>query len=538
MAYKVHPTSTVSTSFSVSGAASVDLAINEDVDSADDGAKYAYANSAGDDFEVLLEEPPFTPSIGSGHVVRFRAKGGGTGAAAQLIVYLIDRSVVPEVTLYEGEKITLSSSFSTYEVDLGLTEPLADYSSLSLLVTDSGPAGEMRVNLSALEFKIPSVFEISGAISSSSSLTAAMGGVGALSGSCAASSVAAASMSGSGAMAGVIAATSSLAASAMLMVSASGTIAATSSLSAAATGTGSVAGRIDATATLSASFYDGSDLGPWETLSNLLRERVQSQVIEPLKLGAAYDNAVLGPISETRWVRVAVRPGESDQLTMESRPVFRKSGELVCSIMAPLGEGDGPSLSIADSIIDALRAVKYAQVTFELPQIELGRRDGAFWRTDVRMSFRADFQLDRVAGSAPLSLSSANAAAVLRSRFHDVATVAHGIEVQYDGEDDVGRDPTELWARFSVLHGATTVAERRGDSRTYRTVGLGSALIFVPLETGELSALRLADQIAQHFRSVSDRGVTFKTPLVSGTQRAGAWWQVSVTCPFQWDQIA
>ena len=152
MAYKVHPTSTVSTSFSVSGAASVDLAINEDVDSADDGAKYAYANSAGDDFEVLLEEPPFTPSIGSGHVVRFRAKGGGTGAAAQLIVYLIDRSMVPEVTLYEGEKITLSSSFSTYEVDLGLTEPLADYSSLSLLVTDSGPAGEMRVNLSARQF--------------------------------------------------------------------------------------------------------------------------------------------------------------------------------------------------------------------------------------------------------------------------------------------------------------------------------------------------------------------------------------------------
>ena len=447
MTFTSHPTSTVSNSgYTLVGGSDVAAIIAKSVDSGDD-TSYVESIADSKDFQVTLEAPGFSPEVGDGHVLRFRGQSDSSGSSsAEVEVSLLDlglggSNVITSVTT------TLSSVMTTYEFDLDFSAPLSDYSALAIQVTDIGTSTSDRIRVNSVELKIPSVFEISGAISSSSSLTAAMGGVGALSGSCAASSVAAASMSGSGAMAGVIAATSSLAASAMLMVSASGTIAATSSLSAAATGTGSVAGRIDATATLSASFYDGSDLGPWETLSNLLRERVQSQVIEPLKLGAAYDNAVLGPISETRWVRVAVRPGESDQLTMESRPVFRKSGELVCSIMAPLGEGDGPSLSIADSIIDALRAVKYAQVTFELPQIELGRRDGAFWRTDVRMSFRADFQLDRVAGSAPLSLSSANAAAVLRSRFHDVATVAHGIEVQYDGDDDVGRDPTELWAR-------------------------------------------------------------------------------------------
>lgn len=232
--------------------------------------------------------------------------------------------------------------------------------------------------------------------------------------------------------------------------------------------------------------------------------------------------------------------GQCEQIAIgpNASNLYRKSGEVVASVFTPLGQGDGEALTIASTIVSAMRGVTVSETTFEAPRVETGYRDGTRWRVDVRMPFKADFTLERVTGTAPTSLTLEDAASVVRTRFDSEVATGLSIGIQYDGEDGAIPAPTVTWCRLAIVHGASEAVERVGTDTRFRTVGVAYAYLFVPLERGDQDALRKGDQIARAFRAVSDRGVTFKTPLVSGTQRAGPWWQVKVACPFHWDEIA
>lgn len=560
------PTATSDNStWTLVGDSDVHLCVDDPTASSDDATTYVQAAFDGATFTVDLPSISPVPSVAAGHTLRVRARNAGGAAidVGEVVVSLLDAGG----PLFASPKTEIDNAgWADFSFDLGLASPLSDYSALRIQVDDAGVNVDKRLRISSVEFEIPSEVAITGSTSASGSPSATMKGIGVLTGSSAGSASAAAACTGIGALSGSSAsnaqaaalllgvgsiagsssATGSLTGTGSLVTLGTGSIASTASASASAIGVASISGSISASASASAVVDDGAELGPWETLSNIVRARVDEEVATPLGLSAAYDNAPF-TVPTATYLRVSVRSDAAEQITIASAHAYRKSGEAIVSILAPLGEGDGPSLTIAAAVVAAMRGVTVNQVTFEAPRIVVvqrgsiehpGIREGSRWRTDVRMRFRADFTLDRIAGSEPTTLDLASAAAVLRSRFHEVATTLHSVTVQYDGEEQVEQDPTGLWARFTVLHGDQRAVEHVGASRLYRTVGLGSALIFVPLEAGEREALRLADQIADHFRSVSDRGVTFKTPLVSGTQRAGAWWQVVVTCPFQWDEIA
>lgn len=126
----------------------------------------------------------------------------------------------------------------------------------------------------------------------------------------------------------------------------------------------------------------------------------------------------------------------------------------------------------------------------------------------------------------------------IRSRFKTevVDKISGGLSTQYDNNDEFTVPTDTRWCRFAVLDG-DSFQTSLGSTKNYRTAGIAVAEIRIPVGRGDKEALVVADFIKDAFTSVSVSGVTFKTPKVETIGRAGAWWQVNVTCPFQVDRL-
>jgi hypothetical protein len=123
----------------------------------------------------------------------------------------------------------------------------------------------------------------------------------------------------------------------------------------------------------------------------------------------------------------------------------------------------------------------------------------------------------------------------IRSRFKtQVADKTAGLVVIYDNAPFTDSDVR--WVRFTIKTGDTT-QRTIGAQKTYRTIGIAIAQIFVPVDQGDRDALQLADTITAAFRSVTDQGVRYQTPSTKNVGRTDQWWQVNVTCPFFADEI-
>lgn len=126
---------------------------------------------------------------------------------------------------------------------------------------------------------------------------------------------------------------------------------------------------------------------------------------------------------------------------------------------------------------------------------------------------------------------------VVRSRFKTQIADVQSVTVQYDNAPFT--EPEDAtWVRWTIVPAQTSLVAIGGTSRRYRTVGLAVASIFVPVESGDALALRLADAVATAFRCVTDTGVVFSSPSVINRGRDENWWQVNVECPFYADDLA
>lgn len=560
MTYALKPSSTITNSvWSLVGDTDVHLCIDEGVDAADDATTYAFSTNLGDYFEVQLPDPGFTPVVAAGHKIRVRGRVYSVGATdGEIQIDLYDGGSLGGSLVYSTGRQLLLPSFGTYEFDLGLSNPLGDYTNLTLVLSDTGSGIARRVRVTALEFSIPNEFPIDGTSAGSSTPSGTVVGRGALTGSSDGLSTPSATCVGRGALSGSSAASSQVAgvliavapisgssagssaasATGIRAVLATGTSSGTSALSGTVQGFGALLGTIATTSTVNGLLIDSSGLGPYELISNAVRLRFQQTVKVPESIPVQFDNAPFAAPTQTTWARVKVRVGAAEQIAFGATNSYRKTGELIVSFYTPLGTGDQAALALADLVKSSFRLVETDPVVYGVPSTRPGMRDGAFWRVDVVVPFLADFALSRLSGSAPGSaLTFEEVANIARSRFSDIAETSLGLDVIYDAESQPAPAIGSTFVRCAVLQGESALVGL-GSQRTYRTQGLISAAVYVPLESGEKSGLSKADRIADYFRAVTDRGVTFKTPLARSVEREGAWWRISVVCPFQWDEVS
>lgn len=557
------PTGTINDSgWTLVGDASVALCIDEGVDTADDGTTYAQSTTPGETFEVSLSDigtPP--PTKGAGHKIRVRARD--VGIAVLHGEFTVELWQDGGVLFTSGRQITnLGHAWTTFEIDCGFSSPLTHYDGLSIVLvdTDSGPG--QRIRISALEFVAPSEVEIPAPTAGYSTTTGAMTGAGLVPGGSSASATAASARATSGlAVAASITSASKVAAGfgATVGVLLMTTVGASSS-AAACRGTGGVTGFAAGTSQAAASpiasgrvagstagsslanYGDDAavDLGPYETIARALRSRFNANVTQASPLETAWDNGPFAVPGTNAYVRlstaceaselIAIGPGITNR--------YRMRGEITASVHVAVGSGTTAALEIVDDIATGFRGAIFFPMTMRAPVVSGGYRDGADWRIDVRVPFVADFDIDRLVGAAPITLSRSLAAGVVASRF-DTLNQSLGLTALYDnGPDDSEPPIDEQWVRFSIVHGTQQAVEHVGSQLRYRTVGIAYATLRGPIEQGERDLIRMGDTIADAFRSVSDRGVTFRTPLVRANRREGPWWRVDVTCPFSWDEIA
>ena len=105
--------------------------------------------------------------------------------------------------------------------------------------------------------------------------------------------------------------------------------------------------------------------------------------------------------------------------------------------------------------------------------------------------------------------------------------------------EDFDESSNEAWARIAVQGaGARQASLGAVGSRRWRTVGLVSVQVFSPIGTGANVGLAVADDIVTALRGVTTSGVRLKAPSVLPLGRDEAYYEISITTPFEYDQGA
>jgi len=135
-----------------------------------------------------------------------------------------------------------------------------------------------------------------------------------------------------------------------------------------------------------------------------------------------------------------------------------------------------------------------------------------------------------------MTVSFQTVRAALRGDFAtDIATPL-SLSTQYENAPFTKPAAGGSWAQFNILFADSELIEIAPvGSRTFRAVGVLLVNVFTELETGDKAATDFADSIASRYRGTTISGVLFRAPTVEQGVRdeSGAWWRVTVRCPFE-----
>lgn len=93
------------------------------------------------------------------------------------------------------------------------------------------------------------------------------------------------------------------------------------------------------------------------------------------------------------------------------------------------------------------------------------------------------------------------------------------------------------WVRFSILPGDAFQASL-GTPKVWRSTGLVTVQVYVPVGQGDGLAADLADDASGIFRGVRLDGLIFRAPALTNIGEDGAWYQINVTTPYLAELIA
>lgn len=127
------------------------------------------------------------------------------------------------------------------------------------------------------------------------------------------------------------------------------------------------------------------------------------------------------------------------------------------------------------------------------------------------------------------------------SYIHNQAMKRRWLELMKDVDFDTVFDneaaPTrQTWARFSIRNADSQQADISTAPRT-RTVGVIIIQLFTTMGSLDGEIMRLADKAKNVFRLRTVDGITYREPTITTVGAREGWWQVNVTCPFEYDEI-
>jgi hypothetical protein len=123
----------------------------------------------------------------------------------------------------------------------------------------------------------------------------------------------------------------------------------------------------------------------------------------------------------------------------------------------------------------------------------------------------------------------------LRAKY---ATIASLPPTEYPNETFNKPSPATIWARFNILEGDEQQIDIGAPSKIFRHSGILTVQVFAPLNNGAVSAIKVADAIADTFRNWCGVTVTCRNASVRSIGNDGfGWYQINITIPFHSDSI-
>lgn len=130
---------------------------------------------------------------------------------------------------------------------------------------------------------------------------------------------------------------------------------------------------------------------------------------------------------------------------------------------------------------------------------------------------------------------------LMRARYKTKVIDLEDVPTQYDNqaeEDKQFRKPDNTeWVRMNIRPAASVQVDICPGRPRSRTTGSIIFQVFSPVGKGDAAAIKLADKIKAAFRMVTADGIVYFEPTITTVGVTQSWWQVNVTCPFQYDEI-
>ena len=94
------------------------------------------------------------------------------------------------------------------------------------------------------------------------------------------------------------------------------------------------------------------------------------------------------------------------------------------------------------------------------------------------------------------------------------------------------------WVRVTLNWGDQRPASVGGATNRYRTVGVITVQVFADQGGGPVTALQIADDVVACFRGTTISTIRTKGTSLQDVGGDGAWYQINVITPFEFDETA
>jgi len=125
-------------------------------------------------------------------------------------------------------------------------------------------------------------------------------------------------------------------------------------------------------------------------LENLIRKRFHDNIGR--KYSTIYENESREKpdFPQELWMRMSVKFGEKDQITLGSNRLWRIIGIVFVQIFLPVGQGTNKNTTLADEISDLFLSKTVDGVTYKTPFAEHIGVSNGYFQTHVRVPFYSD----------------------------------------------------------------------------------------------------------------------------------------------------
>lgn len=135
--------------------------------------------------------------------------------------------------------------------------------------------------------------------------------------------------------------------------------------------------------------------GGWASASSVVRRSFYNLIGRGFSIGVQYDNDGVNVFPSGRWCRLSVQHRATRRLMGTgigggvATGTVNRTGDMIAQLFAPIIEGDGFLLELANHIESSLRSVTLEGVTFHVPSTErIGRTpDDRWWQVNTTVPF-------------------------------------------------------------------------------------------------------------------------------------------------------